>query len=262
MNLDSSRAWLDWRLAVPFVGVGAAVGALVALRLSLAVPAADAAFPARGLVVFTARYLPTGGSVVSTQPGALRGLELPFLFATGAVMAGQLVAAALGTAVACWRVSADEWLPPLSVVGWLVAYALGVALLLFTGLVVVGSGTVPPVVVSIPLLAPGVVLFLTPAVIVIEGTSAWAGIARGASLFAAAPVRLTATALLVGYVGYLCTGVTALVGSGSVATYAVGAVAGTAVGGPIHAVALLWLYERLGEAGTATAGHTGPSPSE
>ena len=232
-----------WRgLVLPFVAVGLVTGVLVAARLLVEVPVAQTAFPARGQFVFTTHFMPQGGAVITTRPSMLRGLKLPYLAVLGGFFALESLFVALATGIACWRTSRGEWLPPLSALGWLGSYALGVSALTFSGLWLAGTGVIPSIGVVIVLLVLASVLFVTPAVVIIEQVDPLTGATRAVRSFVAHPLRVAGAALLVGYLGYLFTGVTLLFDTTHVFGYGISAAISTAVGGTVHVVVLLWLY--------------------
>lgn len=238
----STTADPGWTVVLPFACAGAVVAALVAVRLAVDVPAVRAAFPSQGWLRFTAPLLPSGGAVLTLTPGAVRGLKPVYLATLGGIAALQSVAVVAATAAVCWRVEAGAWVPPADALGWSACYGVGVALLTFGAVWLSAVGGVPPVVWALLVLVAGVVLFLAPAVIVLERTDPLRGVRTAATRFAADPIGITGTVLLVGYVGYALTGVTTLLGGGTVLAYAVGAFVSTTVGGTVHAVFLLRRY--------------------
>lgn len=243
---SATQVGILW-VVLPFVCVGLVGGALTAVRLSLDVALAHSAFPSRGELVLTAHFFPQGGTVVTSQPGAVQGLKIPYLAVLAGLAMLESVVIALGTAVACWRLEHQEWRPPDRAVGWLVSYAVGTAVLSVALLLSVGVFAVPRIVLVALLLVLPVVLFLVPAVIVFEQADPLTACWRGLQLWGSQPVRTTLWALVLGYLGYLLTGVVLLFDTVHLGAYVTGTVCSTAIVGSAHALVLVHLYHSGGQ---------------
>lgn len=245
MSTDRMFERLDWRLVLPFFALGTVSGLLAIGRLSLDVPVANGAFPARGLLFLSSTFIPSGGSVLTTQPAMVDSLKLPYLLAIGGIVLVNHVAMAVATAVGCWRLSTEQWVPPVAVVGRMLIYALAVGVISFGGLTIASAWPVVSIVYALGFLGASVVLFLTPAVLVFEQPTIRRAIRLATTLFTEGPTRIVVLAVAVAYVGYLSTGITTLLGAESMAAYATGAVVSTTVGGTVHVVALGWVYTTI-----------------
>lgn len=245
MSNDDSLSSLDPGLVLPFLALGTVSAFLAIGRLSLEVPVARGAFPARGLLYLGSTFLPTGGAVFVTQPAMLVGLEVQYLLAIAGIVVSTHLATAIATAVGCWRLSTGRWVPPWSIVGRLSVYALAIGLIAIGGLALASAWPLLAVPFALAFLGSSVVLFLTPAVLVFERTSLRTAIGRATKLFVHGPGRIVVLSVVVAYIGYLSTGLTTLFGAETLAAYAVGAMVSTTVGGIAHVVALGWLYTTI-----------------
>lgn len=250
---DGLSTWA--KLSMPFAVAGLVAAALTVLRLQIEVPAATAAFPSRGQFLLRAPFLPSGSEVVLTGPGMIRHLKLPYIALLGGIGLVESATLALATATFCWRAEKGGWIPPLRSVAWILVYAGGIWALSFGTLLATATGIVPPlvaVVVEVPL---GIVLFLAPAVVVLESVNPVTGIRSGWRRFPSAPVRVTVGVLTVGYLSYLLTVSTTVLGTEAVGSFVVGTVASITVGGTVHAAMLVWAYRRTRERESLSASH-------
>lgn len=230
-------------LVLPFVLVGVVLGGLQVARFSLAVPVATQVFPAEGVVSLSSHFFPRGSATVGTAPAMVQGLKPPYL----ALLLGKTVletlVVALGTAVFCWRATTGSWLPPVRSLGWLASYALAVAALSIGTLLAASVAPSITVVVALLALPLSVLLFLTPAVVVLDGVDPIQGVRRAAGLFTARPLRLGIGVLVLSYVGNVLTGVVTLVDGSSPLAFGLGTALSTAVAGTLLAALLVTGYE-------------------
>lgn len=245
MSNGRSLPSLDPGLLVPFLALGTVSALLTIGRLSLDVPVANGAFPARGLIYHGSTFLPTGGAVVVTQPAMVAGLKVQYLLAIVGIVVTSHFAAGTATAVGCWRLSTGRWVPPSSIVGRLSVYAFAIGMMAIGGLVLSSAWPLLAIPFVLAFLGSSIVLFLTPAVLVFERSSLRTAIGRATKLFVDGPGRIVVLSIAVAYIGYLTTGLTTNFGTETLAAYAVGAIVSTTVGGTAHVVALGWLYTTL-----------------
>ncbi|MFC3960070.1 hypothetical protein [Halovivax cerinus] len=239
------------RVFVPFLALGLLGGGTTLARLASPIALAPARFPERGYVHLPVSFVPDGQAGLEYGPGAISGLKPQFLaFLVGLDLA-VVLATTVAFAIGLWTVAdgTSGHVPPVGRVCWLVSYVLVVegALLVATYASWAGvGGTGTALVVLLVGWPISVGLFPAPAYVVLDGDGPIGAVRESVALVTDRFAAIVAVVVLLGYAGYVMTGV-AVVAPDPTVGAALGTVFSTTVVGTVHAVVVFVVYHQRAE---------------
>jgi len=252
------RSIAEWaaRSAFAFAGV-LALAVIVAIR-RLSVPLAETTYQLEfPYLSFPVSLVPTWVAPVSLRPEAIWGMKPSYLVVTVGLWLLAVLTVVTAAGLFWWSLDRESGaVPPLSSMGWLVGYGVGaVVLTVFGGDLAVDSlpanlaGLEWAWTLVLALIAGR--LFVAPVSIVLDGRRPldaihWSVRSLGGLRWT---VRTTGLVLVLAYARRVVTAPFGVFGGGLVGLGAT-VVVGTALVGSVHAYAMLFVYNLVGDGRT------------
>ncbi|ELZ09122.1 hypothetical protein C479_12072 [Halovivax asiaticus JCM 14624] len=240
------------RVFVPFLAIGLLGGWTALAKLESPIAVAPSPFPVRGYLHLPVSVVPSGQTGIEYGTGALLGLKPQFLAFLVALDLAVALVTAVALAIALWTIAdgTNGIVPPVRRVGRLVSYVLVVQGSLLVAAYApwagVGGGDTTALLVLFLDVPFAIGLFTTPAYIVLVGNGPIQAGRESVALVTDRLPSIVAVVLLLGYAGYVLTGVATVVPDPDLGIV-LGTILSTSVVGTVYTVAVFVVFrQRIG----------------